>query len=63
MVWPSDKFLAQFSEAWRQVWVMKLNATGTVYQRQFPRHKNDLQLNNSCNFFKKRSSSVLPVLS
>ncbi|XP_034413838.1 histone-lysine N-methyltransferase PRDM9-like isoform X2 [Cyclopterus lumpus] len=27
MVWPSAKFLAQFSEAWSQVWVMKLNAT------------------------------------
>ncbi|XP_075950169.1 histone-lysine N-methyltransferase PRDM9-like [Anarhichas minor] len=26
-VWPSAKFLAQFSEAWGQVWVMKLNAT------------------------------------
>ncbi|KAM6898645.1 histone-lysine N-methyltransferase PRDM9-like [Lycodopsis pacificus] len=26
-VWPSAKFLAQFSDAWSQVWVMKLNAT------------------------------------
>ena len=29
MVWPSSKFLDRFSEAWTQVWVMKLNATGT----------------------------------
>ncbi|XP_029311524.1 histone-lysine N-methyltransferase PRDM9 [Cottoperca gobio] len=27
MVWPSSKFLSRFSEAWAQVWVMKLNAT------------------------------------
>ncbi|KAK5881525.1 hypothetical protein CesoFtcFv8_022310 [Champsocephalus esox] len=27
MVWPSSKFLDRFSEAWAQVWVMKLNAT------------------------------------
>ncbi|XP_039644138.1 histone-lysine N-methyltransferase PRDM9-like [Perca fluviatilis] len=26
MVWPSSKFLTHFSEAWTQVWVMKLNA-------------------------------------
>ncbi|XP_056286012.1 histone-lysine N-methyltransferase PRDM9-like [Pseudoliparis swirei] len=39
MVWPSDKFLAQFSEAWRQVWVMKLNATesnSTATSQIFP---------------------------
>ncbi|XP_070783117.1 histone-lysine N-methyltransferase PRDM9 [Enoplosus armatus] len=27
MVWPSSKLLAHFSEAWTQVWLMKLNAT------------------------------------
>ncbi|TNN84877.1 Histone-lysine N-methyltransferase PRDM9 [Liparis tanakae] len=39
MVWPSDKFLAQFSEAWSQVWVMKLNATesnATATSQIFP---------------------------
>ncbi|XP_049419094.1 histone-lysine N-methyltransferase PRDM9-like [Epinephelus fuscoguttatus] len=27
MVWPSSKLLDHFSEAWTQVWIMKLNAT------------------------------------
>ncbi|XP_035518788.1 histone-lysine N-methyltransferase PRDM9-like [Morone saxatilis] len=27
MVWPSKKLLTRFSEAWTQVWLMKLNAT------------------------------------
>ncbi|XP_070707652.1 histone-lysine N-methyltransferase PRDM9-like isoform X2 [Pempheris klunzingeri] len=29
LVWPSGKLLTSFSEAWTQVWLMKLNATET----------------------------------
>ncbi|XP_026171119.1 histone-lysine N-methyltransferase PRDM9 [Mastacembelus armatus] len=29
MVWPSSKLLSHFSEAWMQMWFMKLNATGS----------------------------------
>ncbi|XP_041818336.1 histone-lysine N-methyltransferase PRDM9-like [Chelmon rostratus] len=29
MVWPSSKLLTHFSDAWTQVWLMKLNAAGS----------------------------------
>lgn len=28
MVWPSSKLLNQFSEAWTQMWLMRLNSAG-----------------------------------
>uniref|UniRef100_A0A3B4UGQ6 Histone-lysine N-methyltransferase PRDM9-like n=1 Tax=Seriola dumerili TaxID=41447 RepID=A0A3B4UGQ6_SERDU len=41
MVWPSNKLLTHFSEAWTQMWFMKLNSAGTYYL-SFTSHKKKI---------------------